>query len=176
MYLAGVEVSTGFTTVLNPDQETTPGGSVTFDVAPADLININLVRVVELSQNVDYQPFDAFPSETHEGALDRLTMQVQQLQEQLDRGILPPPDIPPGEDVIIPGNLTVQGNSNFVGDASGSNSPTLVAHLTRMDYVDGAVGAAVVLANAAQATADAAKPNVDFLRTGDRLDINNVPT
>ncbi|RLA19271.1 MAG: hypothetical protein DRQ56_05765 [Gammaproteobacteria bacterium] len=31
-------------------------------------------------------------------------------------------------------------------------------------------------ASAAQATADAAKPEVDFIRTGDRLDINNVRT
>jgi len=66
------------------------GGDVTFAVAPADLVVVTLNRVVSLDQLADYVPFDKFPAESHELALDKLTMIVQQLQEQLDRADLAP--------------------------------------------------------------------------------------
>jgi hypothetical protein len=183
IYLDGIIQVSGYSLLLNGDQDSSPGGDVTFDVAPADMVNVNVVRTVPQTQLVDYTPYDAFPAETHEGALDKLTMLVQELQELLDRNPVPPPDTTPG-DALIPGNLTVQGTSSleddvsFGGDASGANAPTDDAHFTRKDYVDDeivtAVAVAQAAADAAQTTADAAKPEVDFLRTGDRLDINNV--
>lgn len=44
-------------------------------------------RVVDMIQEVDYVENDPFPAETHEEALDRLTMMCQQLQEQVDRSV-----------------------------------------------------------------------------------------
>lgn len=61
------------------------GGNVTTTVAPATGERLVIVRVVDLTQEVDYITGDPFPAETHERALDRLTMISQQLQEELDR-------------------------------------------------------------------------------------------
>ena len=61
------------------------GGSVTLNVAPEQGSTISIYRDVPLTQEVDYRENEIFPAETHEEALDKLTMEVQQLQEQLDR-------------------------------------------------------------------------------------------
>ena len=61
------------------------GGSVTLNVAPEQGSSISIYRNVPLTQEVDYRENEIFPAETHEEALDKLTMEVQQIQEQLDR-------------------------------------------------------------------------------------------
>ncbi len=54
------------------------GGSVILNTGLVAAVIVTLSRNIEATQEVDYQPFDAFPAETHEGALDKLTMLVQQ--------------------------------------------------------------------------------------------------
>ena len=63
------------------------GGSVNFSTAPATGTTIVLLRNTSLTQEVDYISNDAFGAETHEGALDKLTLQVQEVQEEVDRSI-----------------------------------------------------------------------------------------
>ena len=63
------------------------GGNVTFVSAPADTLQIVIVRAVPLTQDTDYVSNDSFPAETHEGALDTLMMAVQAQNEVLDRSI-----------------------------------------------------------------------------------------
>lgn len=63
------------------------GGSVTLNVAPEQGSTISIYRDVPLTQEVDYRENEIFPAETHEAALDKLTMEVQQIQEQLDRSV-----------------------------------------------------------------------------------------
>lgn len=70
-----VEV-TNFTVALHPDQEVQAGGTVTFAAAPATG-TLAIVRGVALTQLVNYMPFGPFPSEAHEGAMDKLTYQQQ---------------------------------------------------------------------------------------------------
>lgn len=67
------------------------GGTVTFNTGPAAGTTVRLVREVPIDQLVDYRPYDAFPAETHEAALDKLTMICQQLQEKVSRAILGSP-------------------------------------------------------------------------------------
>ena len=83
-YLDNVVQTAGFTVngVGNPT-----GGDVTFDVAPANDVIVTLQRVVPLTQLVDYLPYDPFPAETHEGALDKLTLQLQQVSDEISRAI-----------------------------------------------------------------------------------------
>ena len=46
-----------------------------------------MLRSTAITQGVDYVEGDPFLAETHEGALDRLTIIATQLQEQLDRSV-----------------------------------------------------------------------------------------
>jgi len=94
----------------------------------------------------------------------------------------------------------LRAGDTMTGQLSGV-TPSAVANLTRKDYVDGGVNSAnsnangriartgdtmagqlsgITPASAANLTrkdyVDLRKLNTDFLRTGDRLDINNVPT
>ena len=61
------------------------GGSITMVVPPATGEKLTIVRNMPLTQLTDYAENDSFPAESHETALDRLTMLVQQLQEEVNR-------------------------------------------------------------------------------------------
>lgn len=64
------------------------GGNVTMLVAPATGERLTIQRIAPQTQEVDYVNGDDFPAETHEMALDKLTMEVQQLQEAIARCII----------------------------------------------------------------------------------------
>ena len=57
------------------------GGDVVFEAGsiPGNGTSIVISRSTSHDQQIDYNPFDAFPAETHELALDKLTMIVQEL-------------------------------------------------------------------------------------------------
>ena len=63
------------------------GGQVNFVTAPGTGITVVLLRNTNLTQETDYISNDPFPAETHEAALDKLTLQQQELQEEVDRSI-----------------------------------------------------------------------------------------
>jgi len=63
------------------------GGTVTMVTAPAAGTTLVILRNTTLTQETDYVANDPFPAETHEDALDKLQMQNQELQEELDRSI-----------------------------------------------------------------------------------------
>ena len=63
------------------------GGTVTFGTAPASGVSVILIRDTNLTQETDYIANDPFPAETHEAALDKLTLQIQEAQEEIDRSI-----------------------------------------------------------------------------------------
>ena len=63
------------------------GGQVTFGTAPASGVSVILIRDTNLTQETDYIANDPFPAETHEAALDKLTLQIQETQEELDRSL-----------------------------------------------------------------------------------------
>jgi len=67
-----------------------PGTHIRFDTSaghsrPLNDQKVVVKRKVELTQSTDYASGDAFPADSHEDALDKLTLLVQQMQEQLDR-------------------------------------------------------------------------------------------
>jgi hypothetical protein len=63
------------------------GGTVTMLVAPPIGTTLTIKRDVPLTQGTDYVENDSFPAESHETALDKLTMIVQQIQEEIDRSV-----------------------------------------------------------------------------------------
>ena len=70
------------------------GGDVVLNTALTVDQSVTLLRNVPQTQLVDYLPLDAFPAETHEGALDKLTFQTQQLEEKVSRVPQLPVDSP----------------------------------------------------------------------------------
>ena len=65
-------------------------GTVTLGTALAVGEKLTIVRNVPFTQDADYVQNDAFPAESHERALDKLTMQTQQLLEAVDRALQVP--------------------------------------------------------------------------------------
>ena len=63
------------------------GGTVTMVTAPATGTTLVILRNTALTQETDYVANDPFPAETHEDALDKLQMQTQELQEEVDRSL-----------------------------------------------------------------------------------------
>ena len=62
-------------------------GTVTLVIALAVGEKLTIVRNVPATQEADYVQNDAFPAESHETALDKLTMLFQQADEAIDRAI-----------------------------------------------------------------------------------------
>ena len=65
----------------------TGGGTVTFTAGnvPTSAQQVLLTRDSPLTQSTDYVENDPFPASSHEDALDKLTHQMQEQQEELDR-------------------------------------------------------------------------------------------
>lgn len=75
--------------VLNTDYTVSGAGNatgdITFATAPASGQTIQILRNVPITQEKDYVTGDKFPAESHENALDKLTMIAGQQREVLDR-------------------------------------------------------------------------------------------
>ena len=86
-------IATGTETVLSytTDYTVTGGngstGTVVAASAPADTVQWHIRRGTTRTQTVDYTTNDPFPADTHELALDRLAMGMQELQEEVNRTI-----------------------------------------------------------------------------------------
>ena len=63
------------------------GGNITFGSAPASGITVVLTRETALTQTTDYTPNDPFPAASHEDALDKITLMVQDQKEEIGRSI-----------------------------------------------------------------------------------------
>jgi hypothetical protein len=107
-----------------------------------------ILRGTPIVQTVDYTEGDPFPAETHEGALDRLTIIATQLQEQLDRSL----------QVVETSTVTgirvaeFQANKALVVDATGTK---VAMGPTTTDIANAQTNAAAATASAAAAAASA---------------------
>ena len=80
----GVETEyTNFTIALNPSTE---GGTLTTGTTLND-VTLVVYRDTPLTQQTDYVPGGRFPADSHEAALDKLTLQNQDQQEEIDRSL-----------------------------------------------------------------------------------------
>ena len=152
---AGVET----TKVLTTDYTLTgagddAGGSVTMLVAPASGTRLVIYRDTEVVQETDYISGDPFPAETHERALDRLTMIAQEIGSDADRSI----KVPVGDSSSLTTTLPAAANrldKFIVFDAVTGEVELSTITLTQL-------ASAVAAAYAAGSTADA----VTFLQAG----------
>ena len=105
------------TGALNPS-----GGSITMASAPATGTKLTIYRQVPLTQLVDYVANDSFPAETHETALDKLTMLCQQLYDFVNRCLSLPVTEPVTTSTAIP-NAATRANKVLGFDVSGNITP-----------------------------------------------------
>ncbi|MDR2725557.1 MAG: hypothetical protein LBC90_05750 [Candidatus Adiutrix sp.] len=56
-------------------------------------LSLVILRRMDITQEIDYRPHDVFPAETHERALDILTMICQELREMMSRALVAPPNL-----------------------------------------------------------------------------------
>lgn len=82
-----LSLSTDYSVSLNADQNANPGGVVTTNTVYSTGNKITLVGNVEFLQETDLTTGGGFYPEVIEDALDRLTMLLQQLNEQVDRAV-----------------------------------------------------------------------------------------
>tara|TARA_A100001515_G_scaffold143903_2_gene146383 strand:- start:332 stop:2464 length:2133 start_codon:yes stop_codon:yes gene_type:complete len=85
----GTETTKTITTHYTVADSGAAGGTVTFTSGntPASGETVVLIRDTDLTQETDYVANDPFPAETHEDALDKMQMQIQEIQEEVDRTI-----------------------------------------------------------------------------------------
>jgi len=80
-------LTTDYTVALNADQNASPGGSITTVSTYASGNKITLVGNVDFLQGTDLTNGGAFSAETIENSFDKVTMQVQQLNEAVERSV-----------------------------------------------------------------------------------------
>jgi len=89
--LTGVEstltLGTDYTVSLNANQNSNPGGTVTMLTAPASGFLITLTSSLGYTQTLDLTNQGGFYPSTINDALDRTTIQIQQLNEQVARSV-----------------------------------------------------------------------------------------
>ena len=80
-------LGTDYTVSLNANQNSNPGGSVTALTAPATGIKITITSAIANTQQLDLTNQGGFYPSVINDALDRATIQIQQLQLGVDRAV-----------------------------------------------------------------------------------------
>lgn len=129
----GAAITTGFTITGGGGS----AGTCTFDTAPASGVLITLLDNPELIQDHDYTRNDAFPAESHEQALDRLTRITKRLNNRINQGLR----LADGVDVDS-ADLELSPLSNWASkylafDANGKPTPALLSATTMTQSIIG---------------------------------------
>ncbi len=149
---AGVETTKTLTTDYTVAGGAGATGTVTMVVAPATGETLIIQRSLPYVQGVDYTAGEKFPAETHERALDKLTMLVQQVSTLMSRkvGVSDGFDLT-GFDLTLPTTLTAgkyllvngTGDAWTLGDGPTADTSALVvvdfaapAHQAGLIWID----------------------------------------
>jgi len=177
-------LGTDYTVSLNADQDAMPGGTLTLVTAHATGTTVTLTTQIENTQGTDLTNLGGFYPKVINDALDRATIQIQQLAEKLSRvltfgissgasGSLPNPT-PLG---LLGWNAAGTALQNFVGAASASVSTFMANVVAAVDEVAAqtALGAtAVGRAVFAAANAAAARLAIGAAASGANADITSL--
>lgn len=130
----------GVTTVLSGNAITgagnPSGGSLTTSAPVAVGETLLIYRSVPLTQPADYIAADAFPAETHEGALDRLTMIAQDQGRDVDRSFKVPigSDLPTDTTDLVAAVAAVITDDDLIASLAAAGA-------TQVDLITAAGGA-----------------------------------
>jgi hypothetical protein len=116
-------------------------GSVTLVAALTSGQTLTVVRNVPATQDADYVAGDAFPAESHEEALDKLTMLTQQLQEEVARSAKLPASNTADADTLSAALLQVAGNEANINAVAGnaSNINAVAGNASNINTVSGSI-------------------------------------
>lgn len=123
-------INTDYTVTLNSNQETSPGGSVTYPVSGSALAVgsvLSIVGDVDYDQQLDIPSGGNFSPLALENQLDRATMQIQQLKEEVDRSAKLPVTNDNDPQTLVEDLVRLAD--------SADNIDTLVANLTSITTV-----------------------------------------
>lgn len=84
-------LASDYTVALNPDQDALPGGTVTYPVSGTPLNlgeKLTIIGDLDYEQTTDLLGGGAFNARVIEDTFDRATIQIQQLDERLDRALV----------------------------------------------------------------------------------------
>lgn len=116
-------------------------GSVTL-LAPLPVgQTLTVMRNVPATQEADYVPGDAFPAESHEQALDKLTMITQQLQEEVQRAAKLPASNTADVEILSVSLMRVDANLSNINAAvaNSANINAAVANSANINTVAGSI-------------------------------------
>ena len=115
-------ITTNYTVALNADQSTSPGGTVTMLVAPAAGYTLTLTSQVANLQPTDLTNAGGFYPKVINDALDRATIQIQQLAEKAGRALQV--SVSTVANIVLP----APSAGTLLGwDATGSNLINIIA-------------------------------------------------
>ena len=118
------------------------GGTAVLVKTPESGDKIVILRVVPMTQEVDYRENEIFPAETQERALDKLTMEVQQLNEKLTRSVIVPVTGDGSPEEIVEEVLAAQADvDEWAKEASSSAQAAQSAQTAAQTARDEAVAA-----------------------------------
>lgn len=128
------------------------GGELTLVNGISSDYRLTILRDPSMTQEVDYTPFDRFPAQTHEGALDKLATGVIRAKNIATRAIRLDDAETPGAEVVLPAAV-VRANKAIIFDGDGN--VTVSQDDFENQSSDAAASAAA--AEAAQIQAEAAR-------------------
>jgi len=154
VYINDEKIASGYTVTLL----STIGGYVTLSSALALGSRLVIIRNVVLEQQVDLQDGQAFYPEVLEGSLDRSTMILQQLQEQLKRSVKAPNSEATLDELP---SASSRANKLLMFDSSGQPKSATAVEFIDQNALNSAredsINAASAAENAAQAAANSAQ-------------------
>lgn len=119
---AGIEsdltLDTDYTVSLNADQNAFPGGTIETLTAYATGEKITVVSDVDFLQETDIQNQGGFYPEVIENALDKVTMLIQQVKEEVDRSV----KVGVSSDILPADYIATAEAAAIAAEASASNA------------------------------------------------------
>lgn len=163
----GAETSKSLTTHYTVSGGNGDIGTVTMLVAPAVGVELHVLGKTLRTQATVYPVNDTFPAKTHERAIDRLAVEIQEIWERLDRALLAPKT---DAALVLLGSSVARAGNALVFDADGNPAVGGVAFpgsLTAL-YIPrvNAGGTSYELRSPAQTRSDIGADNASNLASG----------
>ncbi|MDI1301947.1 MAG: hypothetical protein PSX71_08590 [bacterium] len=130
-----------YTITLNANQDSTPGGTVTLLAAPANLFLITLSSGVALSQSTVLTNNGGFFPATVNDMADRATIQIQQLQEQVNRSVKVPISSSASPDALV---ASVNAAASAAAGSAAAAAGSVVSAAAQVALAQAAVASAYV--------------------------------